>query len=185
MKRAGKFPRDLFINTRDNWLCGRDKPCRFGPKKDGRCCMRAECKPCKHMDRWQCTRPVDPCDDGPFPNGQCCYPVSPCIPRATVGYKLKVAVRLGAAFALAVVLLFTSFQGGIFPGELSTPHASFEKDCVYCHVHGNDMEGMWVKAVLHDIADDSRQCVNCHRMGTFALNAHGVDSLEKEDKQVT
>ncbi len=185
MSVAG-HPTDAFIFAQDDFECARQGvPCRFGPTAKGRCSERAECRPSRTGDRWECTRPMargGACERGPLPDGSCCFPPESCVPRATIQRKLKRTWRLAALAALGIGLILLFTQAGVSPGSVMAPHAAFEEDCAQCHEDVAHPSLAWAAALpdagLFDGEKhlaNSEKCTVCHRFGDAALAAHGVD----------
>ena len=169
---APDFDAQNYARTNQNWICGHaceGQPCRQGPDSKGRCRATAECKPVletkpgETKGRWRCTRPGEPCESGPMPDGSCCRPIAKCSPVPTLRVwrgRATLAV-IAASFAVLLVLLGNPSWRNSFisPGEISSAHSGeafaalaatnrLNQNCGACHVAGNSGPNGMVKAAL-------------------------------------
>jgi len=169
---APDFDAQNYARPNQNWICGHaceGQPCRQGPDSKGRCRATAECKPVletkpgETKGRWRCTRPGEPCESGPMPDGSCCRPIAKCSPVPTLRVwrgRATLAV-IAASFAVLLVLLGNPSWRNSFisPGEISSAHSGeafaalaatnhLNQNCGACHVAGNSGPNGMVKAAL-------------------------------------
>ena len=169
---APDFDAQNYARPNQNWVCGHaceGQPCRHGPDSKGRCRATAECKPVletkpgETKGRWRCTRPGEPCESGPIPDGSCCRPISKCspVPTLRVWRRRATLAVIAASFAVLLVLLGNPSWRNSFisPGEISSAHSGeafaalaatnrLNQNCGACHVAGNSGPNGMVKAAL-------------------------------------
>ena len=170
---APDFDAQNYARPNQNWICGHaceGNACRIGPDKKGNCRATAECKPVletmpgETKGRWRCTRPGEPCESGPLPDGSCCRPIVKCSPVPTLRVwrgRATLAV-IAASFAVLLVLLGNPpwRNNFISPGEISRAHSGLafaalaatnhlNQSCGACHVAGNSGPNPMIHAALH------------------------------------
>jgi hypothetical protein len=166
------FDAQNYARPNQNWICGHaceGNACRQGPDDKGRCRATAECKPLletkpgETKGRWRCTRPGEPCEPGPMPDGSCCRPIAKCSPVPTLRVwrgRATLAV-IAASCAVLLILLGNPLWRNNFisPGEMSSAHSGeafaalavtnhLNQSCGACHVAGNSGPHGMVKAAL-------------------------------------
>ena len=179
------IPSKPFVDANRKWECGRDgEPCRYGPDKRGRCCMRPECKPAREGDRWLCARPLSrggACEKGPLPNGECCKQPTPCLPRLSPNAALRRVWTMSLLFFAGVSMIFLSSPFLMSPGKLMPPHTPMGNDCSRCHGNFEASPAlMAMRALLGETPEtNTHKCADCHRLGEFAMMPHSVGGLQK------
>ena len=171
-----------------NWVCGRasaGKPCQLGPDREGTCRTLAECRPRRYQDGWTCSRPKSaggPCDQGPLPDGSCCRSLPPCLPvrslRSRRGHFTAWATLV--CFGLLLFLVGSRMNADLIDaGTVNAGHAEVEA-CGDCHVAFDGGPVGWLKAAFADDnpAADNDKCLECHKWGRDALNAHTLPRPE-------
>lgn len=167
------------------WVCGWaaiGQPCRVGPDRHGRCQATSECRPRRHGDRWECTRPPTAggrCTEGPLPNGTCMHAIPRCVPvRSQRSWRGHIA---GMAFIALLGLLAVLLGGNaaawlVSPGPLSVRHGAVH-NCGDCHTSFASGPVGWLHAAFAEapVAATARPCLVCHKLGDHPLSAHGVD----------
>lgn len=171
------------------WVCGAaaGKECRVGPDGRGRCRATAECQPVRTGDRWVCTRPETAggkCTDGPRPDGSCACPIPTCAPVPSLRRRRHRAVMWTVAVTigfLAIVFGHAEAPGVPEPGEITVKHSNVG-GCDACHGTAAEGAGDWTVAAFAkaDPVAESGRCLNCHKVGSKPLNAHGVDADDLE-----
>jgi len=158
---APDFDAQNYARPNQNWICGHaceGNACRQGPDAKGRCRVTAECKPVletkpgETKGRWRCTRPGEPCESGPLPDGSCCRPIAKCSPVPTLRVwrgRATLAVIAASCAALLILLGNPPWRNNfISPGEISRSHSGdafaalaatnhLNQNCGACHVAGN------------------------------------------------
>ena len=164
------------------WVCGRasaGKPCPLGPGRKGACRTLAECRPRRGQDGWVCSRPKSAggaCEQGPLSDGSCCRSLPPCIPvrslRSRRGRFTAIATLM--CFGLLLFLVGSRMNAELIDaGAVNAGHAEVEA-CGDCHVAFAGGPVGWLKAAFADDnpAADNDKCLECHKWGDDALNAH-------------
>jgi hypothetical protein len=167
------------------WVCGWaaiGQPCRVGPDRRGHCQATFECRPLRHGDRWDCTRPGTAggrCTEGPLPDGTCAHAIPRCVPvrsqRSWRGYiaGMTFVTLLGL---LSILLGGSSAAWLVSPGPLSVRHGAIH-NCGDCHISFASGPVGWLHATFVEasVATTARPCLVCHKLGDHPLSAHGVD----------
>jgi hypothetical protein len=170
---APDFDAQNYARPNQNWICGHaceGQSCRQGPDAKGRCRATAECKPVLETNpgetkgRWRCTRPGEPCEFGPLPDGSCCHPIAKCSPVPTLRVwrgRVTLAVIAASCAVLLVVLGDPPWRNNfISPGEISRAHSGaafaglaatnhLNQSCGACHAAGNSGPNPMIHAALH------------------------------------
>jgi len=170
---APDFDAQNYARPNQNWICGHaceGQPCRQGPDANGRCRATAECKPVLETNpgetkgRWRCTRPGEPCEFGPLPDGSCCRPIAKCSPVPTLRVwrgRVTLAVIAASCAVLLIVLGDPPWRNNfISPGEISRAHSGaafaglaatnhLNQSCGACHAAGNSGPNPMIHAALH------------------------------------
>jgi hypothetical protein len=170
---APDFDAQNYARPNQNWVCGHaceGQPCRQGPDSKGRCRATAECKPVletmpgETKGRWRCTRPGEPCESGPLPDGSCCHPIAKCSPVPTLRvWRGRATLAVVAASCAMLLVVFGNplwRNNFISPGEISRAHSGLEfaalaatnhlnQSCGACHAAGNSGPNPMIHAALH------------------------------------
>lgn len=178
----------IYERPSQTWVCGRassGKPCPLGPNVQGKCRTLSECQPKRSGEQWICQRAKSaggPCEAGPSRDGRCCRALPPCLPiRSLRSRRGHFTGWVTVACLVLILLLFGSRvrEDFVDPGTLYTGHAEIEA-CADCHVHISKGPIGWVTAAFaeSDAVADSEKCLECHKWGENALNAHNVSKPE-------
>ena len=180
-----KFNKSQYERPTQKKICGWSlygKPCQLGPDYKGQCQADAECVPIKKEDRWYCTRTSNAggkCEQGPLPNGQCCKTIPKCVPLENSRLKRgRLSLWVFALALASIILLITSESRLAFinPGELTTNHSFGGEQCEHCHSQQTLNPNLWLAEAFADpgIDQENAKCLNCHQMGDFASQPHGM-----------
>jgi hypothetical protein len=179
------FRKNRYERPQQNWVCGRAEEghaCPLGPDLKGHCRATGECLPARKGERWICTRSEaqgGKCPEGPLPEGKCCHPIPPCQPvRSLRAQRGRLAWLLGALTLGVTLFVLTSSllrKSWMSPGPLATVHATTTTQCSDCHTP--EAPGVPVTLASFSLTRaiaDSQRCLNCHVLGSHALNPHAT-----------
>jgi hypothetical protein len=191
LQRFG-FNESRYERPAQRWVCGRageGRGCTSGPDRRGECRATFECYPNRVGDRWQCTR--DPlaggrCEDGPHPDGQCSRSIPRCLPVRSLRYRRG---RLAGWLFIATLGVVLALLTGpwrldlVSAGDLSFAHGGAATQCGDCHAAAHESLGGWLATALDPPTgvQESRRCVNCHRLGAAVTQPHSVPRQRLEE----
>ncbi len=190
--QAVGFKFNRYDRPNRKWVCGNQgipcQECPNGPKADGRCGGKAQCKPVKRGDRYQCMRLPSlggACEEGPLPDGSCCHQITPCEPVRTLrSHRARACAFLGAlsvAFVMAT-LLGSRHDQITNPGDLTSAHAISAMACQDCHATADSEAAevaSWADFSHHALAV-SQNCLNCHQVSSddHPMSPHSINPNE-------
>ncbi|MGI9508598.1 MAG: cytochrome c3 family protein [Geminicoccaceae bacterium] len=174
-----------------SWVCGRSatgRPCALGPDRKGACRTLAECRPRRGQDGWLCSRAKSaggPCEEGPFADGTCCKSLPPCLPVRSLRARRGHFTTWATLVCLGLLLFLVGSRMNadlIDAGTVNAGHAEVEA-CGDCHVAFDSGPVGWFKAAFakSSPAADNDKCLECHKWGQDALNAHTLPRPELAD----
>lgn len=182
--RAFKLRRRAHEGTSQKWICGRlrsGKACRVGPTRRGKCQATYECVPAEIDGTWRCRRSASnggQCQEGPLPDGTCCNPIPACTPVRSIRATREAFATWLAVLVIGLLVLTITYVGDtkfLMPGPITTAHSSIGK-CGDCHSNVAGGKFGWLHALVASARpdEDSAACLTCHKMGSAALNPHGL-----------